>query len=138
MCLATAGCVLARSAARAIDITPPPLPTPVAQRDYDVDDARTASHGARWRERDDVESLCHRGTTPRAVIALLSAISILMLCFLWRRPGAAGKYVEDRSFNEVVGVSCSRCSRVVDVRRDQLSRQLYCPRCGNRLMRRGG
>ena len=71
-------------------------------------------------------------------MTLLSALSVLLFVFVWRRPcGTAGNShaVAPPSPRDIVCLSCSRCGRVIDVRRDNLSRQLFCPRCGSTMPR---
>ena len=71
-------------------------------------------------------------------MTLLSALSVLLLVFVWRRPCATvGKVVPPVALSpgDIVCLSCSRCGRVIDVRRDNLSRQLFCPRCGSTMPR---
>jgi hypothetical protein len=97
-------------------------------------------HSARRHTASDVYPV--QGTNPRqrgcrpSPLLILGAATVLLL-LAWRGPTSTqGKRVTPAaSPHSVVCLACRRCSRVVDVPRERLSRQLFCPRCGSTLQR---
>ena len=148
--LVTAGMPLTACARVHGDADEPVEAAPVVLQVESSDSAEEASsHRPCWAAREcggetflpaSLEARHHPGRRgPRGFfMTLLSALSVLLLVFVWRRPCAAtGKGIgaAATSPNDIVCLSCSRCGRVIDVRRDNLSRQLFCPRCGSTMPR---
>jgi hypothetical protein len=101
----------------------------------------------RWiRPRDTARPVVvHRAPAWATSFVGLLAITGLLLFIAWRSPSPPTS-ASKRSpapptshtgslSREVVCLACSRCHRAVDVPRDRLTRQLFCPRCGTTLPR---
>jgi hypothetical protein len=90
-----------------------------------------------WGQTWTVPSSYETSSGSTHVIPIVWTLPILFLLFIYRRP--AGTKPNRRSSpavsTDIASLSCSRCSRVLELPRDKASRQLFCPRCGSTLPR---
>jgi hypothetical protein len=134
----------------------------LARREIRPDSAVAgAGRSAASRDARDLGSSSSRFRRPRAATAAqpmmvrrgpawatpfvgLMVITGVLLFLSWRSPSPAPRrnlappplVTRTGSVSrEVVCLPCSRCHRAVDAPRDQLTRQLFCPRCGTTLPR---
>jgi hypothetical protein len=81
----------------------------------------TSPHGRRFR--------------PSPLLVLGVATFVLWLALRGPSSGRGGVVAPVHVPQSVVSLACRRCNRVVDVPRERLTRQLFCPRCGATLPR---